>query len=250
MGIRVKCRRYLLKILHSRYHNMKKVYIALIPFALIALYCTAAQAKCSRADVEYFLKKGFTRDQVTAICADTSDTQTPDSPRYKAYDAQTDREQREEEERSLEREQRELVKAAISAWDVQLTPRWLGYTHKICVSKSAYDAEARTKICPEVKYRIYFHGLDIKGAERKYFGFGRREIEVEGRIKRKLLHDFKEYPAEARRLLINSYKSRIREKGTFIPIRKDYPLHQIAEILRRYVREAPPPRKRQEPVGK
>ena len=195
-----------------------------------------AYAQCSREDVKFFLDSGFSRSQITAICKTESPATTQ---RYEAYKNAEEKDQKRQEEIESKKDEKRLLKSSIKGWDVDINPKRIEYTHKVCVSAgSDPDVNARTKVCPEVKYRIFFKGLKILGAERRYLAFGSREIEVEGNVKRKILHDFKEYPESTRRQLLRSYHARTRKGATFIPVRRDYSLQQITEILRRYVREA------------
>ena len=211
---------------------------------VLLFYAPLAQAECSRNDVEYFLKKGFSREQVVAICEAAKPRQFGEPTEqgqgdYEAYDE--DLEARLRIERRLQKEEDDilLLKTAIAGEDIKITRDWLDFKKPFCIaSGNNPDVGARIKICPLVLYRIYFKGLRVKEYERKYLVFGAREIEVEGTIKRKLLNDLKEYPAGLRAELLDAYEANVRKGGTFIPIRKDYPINQVQEILRSYARSA------------
>ena len=213
--------------------------IALVAWGLL-LYTPSATATCDRNDVEYFLDKGFSREQVTAICEAAKPQRFGEStPQhgedYEAYNKEM--EARVRIERKLQQEEDDilLLKTAIAGEDVKITSDWLDFKSPFCIAAGNNpDVEARVKVCPLVLYRIYFKGLQVKEYERKYLVFGVREIEVEGTIKRKLLHDFKGYPPGVRIRLLDAYKANIRKGGTFIPIRKDYPISRVQEVLRSY----------------
>lgn len=220
----------------SQYNNSKAISISLLLLGLIAL-CGTAQAKCSRADADYYLKKGLTRNQVAAICKKASATESSGDSHYKAYDAASNR-MRREETTDHNRQQLALLKAAIRGRDVELTAKWLGYTNKLCITTVTYDAATRTKICPKVKYRIYFRNLKIKKAEKAFFSFGQQNVDVKGKVKRKLLHNFEQYPSATRRQLLRVYKAKVRKGRTLIPIRKGYSPDQVSVALRHLVRQA------------
>ena len=156
-------------------------------------------------------------------------------PEYRPYESRNEA----EEQRISEAKEREedvlTMKTSIKGWDIDLTAERLAYTRKFCIAAGkTKEVEGRIRICPEVSYQVFFKGLKIGGHERKYFVVGQREIEVIGQVKRKLLHDLKEYPSDLRRELLASYKSRTSKAGTVIPIRQDVPLSRVMDILREY----------------
>ena len=203
------------------------------PFTAWVL-CAQAEA-CSRSDIDYYLGKGFTHEQVAALCGSGS---PPDNDRRR-YEEEYDPPEREAEGRRQREEEVAFMKNAIGAWDIELTPIKLEYTRKFCISAGKTpEVEGRTRLCPDVRYRIYFKGLDVGNYERKYFFLGRREIEVSGKIKRKLLHDLREYPSDLKRQLLAAYKNAGRDGGTFVPVRRDVPIHRVVDILRKYARFA------------
>ena len=211
---------------------------------VLLLYAPLAQAECSRNDVEYFLKKGFSREQVAAICEIAKPKQfgnptEQDEEDYEAYDKELEARLRIEQRLQKEDDDILLLKTAIAGEDIRITPNWLDFKNPVCIAVgNSPNVENRVKVCPQVLHRVYFKGLRVKEYRRKYLLFGSREIEVEGTIKRKLLHDFKEYPVSVRTQLLNTYKANVKKGSTFIPVREDYPINRVQEILRSYARSA------------
>lgn len=200
---------------------------------------TQAQAACSRSDVDYYLDKGFTREQVTALCGEGESSPRRGEDRYDAFDDPVERRSREAEERRRADEEIFFIKSALAAKDIELTPRKLEYTRRFCISAGKTpEVEGRTRVCPDVRYRVYFQGLEVGDYERKYYFLGRREIEVTGKVQRKMLHDLQEYPSDIRRQLLAAYKHSTRKGATFIPVRRDVPIHRVTEILRGYAGRA------------
>lgn len=216
----------------------------LLILSIFLFYASIAAAECSRNDVEYFLKKGFSKEQVVAICEAAKPKQFGESDvqnerDYQAYSKELEARLRIERKLQKEEDDVTLLKTAIAGEDIKVTSEWMDFKSPFCIAAGNNpDIGARERVCPLVLYRVYFKGLQVKDYERKYLIFGTREIEVEGTIKRKLLHDFKEYPPSIRRQLINAYKTNVREGGTFIPIRKDYPISRVQEVLRSYAHRA------------
>ena len=226
---------------------INKLYLLIavaLNLGVLLFYAPFAQAECSRNDVEYFLKKGFSREQVVAICEVAKPKQFGESTEqnegdYEAYNREI--EARLRIERRLQKEEDDilLLRTAIAGEDIRITPEWLDFKSSFCIAAGNNpDIEARVKVCPQVLYRVYFRGLRVKEYQRKYLVFGTREIEVEGTVKRKLLDDFKEYPEGLRLELLDAYKANVRKDGTFIPIRKGYPINRVREVLRSYARSA------------
>ena len=195
----------------------------------------SALAECTRSDVEYFLSKGFSQEQVVALCNQAKQPATKKNSGYQAYGKEL--EERMRTERRLQQEDDDIfiLKVGIAAEKIKLTADWLDYQKARCLTAGeGFTTEARTKACPLVRYRIYFKGLEVKGYSRKYWIFGAREIEVVGKIKRKLMDDFKEYDPGIRRQLFAAYKALARKDGTSIPVRKDFSVGRIQEVLKRY----------------
>ncbi len=220
--------------------SIQKNLIGLIKLSVCAYFFSGlffgsvAMAECSRADVDYYLSKGFTQAQVTALCGGASDD--------RQYQSRGERETEKQNSRIQIEQSREdiiLVKTAIAAWDIELTPEKLAYTRKICVSVGqGMNIGGRTKACPDVRFEVFFKGLEVFPFRRKYFFIGQREIEVKGRVRRKLLNPFSEYAEVQRRTLIKAYKAQVRKGGTHIPVRVDGPLSRVEELLRNYIARA------------
>ena len=213
-----------------------------LPAAVIVVLTNTVYAACDRSDVDYYLSKGFTQAQIAALCGQAgglsgSASGGQSSGRYQDYGEQTERAAEVERRRRQDQEKVYFLQNALSGLDVKVTPRWLEYTRRICLATGNNpDITARTKICPEVRYQIHFKGLEVLDYNREYVVFGGRQLEIKGGIRRKLLHDFKEYPEDVQRKLLSVYKSKVREGATYIPIRRDVPMLRVINLLREYAR--------------
>ncbi len=219
--------------------NFLSKHIRIIGSLMCLFACSHTAAECSRGDVNYYLEKGFSHEQVTAICGGNSSSDNRQRGRYQAHEDPDL-----ELERTLRAEKKIaddilLARTAIAGWDIELTPKKLEYTRKFCVTAGkTSEVEGRTRACPDVRYRIHFPNLKVKDFERKYFFIGQREIEVVGKVQRKLLSRFDEYPRDLQRELLQKYRSTIRKDGTFIPIRKDVAIARIVTLLKSYAARA------------
>lgn len=216
----------------------------LFTFCAMLALSGVAGAACERSDVDYYLSKGFTQAQIAALCGQAggltgaADQGKQPSGPYRGYSEQSMRNVELSRQRRKEEEKIYFLQNALDGWDVKVTSRWLEYTRRLCVATGNNpDITARVKICPEVRYQIHFKGLEVLDYEREYVVFGQRQLEIKGDVRRKLLHDFKEYPKEVQRKLLAVYRSKVRAGAAYIPIRRDIPMLRVINVLREYARK-------------
>jgi len=149
-----------------------------------------AWAACTRAEVDYYLKLRFTREQVVAIC-------TGERPRPK---------QRHEEKASKEDSKitrtpataspaldeasglEDFLRSAIDGYDVRLTPEMLQYTRRTCIEYGPYNEFGiKTEACPDVRYSIERVGIKVEKIKKAFALFGNYTVTVTGRVERKIL---------------------------------------------------------------
>jgi hypothetical protein len=184
----------------------------------IIVFSHQANAACSRDDVNFYLEKGFTTDQITALCSEApapTAVQTDSQPPPAAAPAMDDN--------TL------FLTRAIKAQKIDLNSESLQYTMKTCIEYGDEDLFGFTpKVCPDVTYIISLKGLEVQDAGKKYGFYGTPEIHVKSIIKRKIIGDLKDQKAEDRELILAKF-----EKGdkTAIPIREDFSLEEVKQVL-------------------
>lgn len=195
---------------------------------LLCLLCAAAQARaeCAREDVQFYLDKGFTQEQVTKLCAPAAGAARPEAGRYRAYTEEyVDRE--DEEYTARMRVEREVfLRNAIEATDIRVDGGRLHYTRENCVSEGVEkDRAFGLKACPEVQFRIRLAGLSIDEKEyKRRFLFGLPLIQVTGEIERSALPGgFDHIPNEYNRKLLRAKLE--RGPTTKIPLRRGVDFH-------------------------
>ena len=192
---------------------------------LLVFSAPVAWAECSREDIQFYLDKGFTTEQVTQLCA-TEKGGSGGKKKYRAYtDEYVDR-QDEEYEARMRVEREAALRNAIEGSDIRLQRGYLYYIRQQCVSEGVEkDRAFGLKSCPNVRYRIKLAGLFVDPEEYKMrFLFGQRMIRVEGEIKREPLPDaFADIPDEYWRKVLG----RKLETGnsTKIPLRDGVDFH-------------------------
>lgn len=202
----------------------------------LGLWLLASDAgACTRDDVDFYLNKGFSKDQIAALCG--GETRSPNEYRNlgdaeeEAYRRGLQRRHREDDDR--------FVQTALDAHGVVLTPKYLQYTHGLCMRViNQPDVEARDKICPDVRFRVYLRGLEVDGYDRKFFIAGDRAIKVRGRVSRKLVEDLRKYAPPLRNAIRRAFKSDLNEHGTAIPVRSDAAIERVIGLLRERIAEA------------
>ena len=205
----------------------KSSQIIVIAWFFAVMFPDLAVAACTRSDVDYYLEKGFTREQVVAICTGRSlpkggvepiPNRAPLAPTLSEPPAQKPAEDLED-----------FLRSAIDGYDVQLTDEALHYTRKTCIEYGPYNQFGiKTEACPDVRYSIAREGMEVRKIKQAMLIFGNYEVIVAGRIDRRILD-------------LNSYKPALRpaiqanlEGGdeAVIPIRDGIPRERLEAVLR------------------
>jgi len=187
-------------------------------------FSSQVSAVCSRDDVNFYLDKGFSTDQIAAMCSEPS---TP------ASDAQQPESQNNEQDpASAAKDDNALfLQRAIKAQKINLSSDSLSYTQeKMCMEYGEEDLFGFTpKVCPDVTFTIALKGLVVLDTGKKYGFYGTPEVRVKSSvIKRVIIGELKNKKPEERELILEKF-----EKGfeTAIPIRDDFSLDQVKQVL-------------------
>lgn len=154
---------------------------------LLTVAGAASAADCSREDVDHYLDRGFTPQQVVALC------------RSEAASA----------EALPSAEQAGYWRDVIDAVEVQLEAGALYFRRDQCVK---YDrpnfAEQRKKACGKVSYRIGLAGLQVEDSTHKLLFWGQNTLKVRSpQIERQFELGQAELPARDQRLLAEELES-------------------------------------------
>jgi hypothetical protein len=193
------------------------------------------KAACSRSDVEFYLDKGFSHEQITAICSGT-EAQTVTEPEVKSGEAEIRQsetgkpETRSEAAAETARNDAAFLAEAIKGYDVEVGTESLKYTTKDCFEYGEEDNNGfRKRICPEVRSSIDFEGMQLKRSGRKEFLYGPRVIVVKGRIEHQILSGVEHLGKYDRKEV---HRALNRGGEVAIPIRKGIPLDEAVDALR------------------
>ncbi len=203
--------------------NYVITYLACLVFIM---FSSQANAACSRDDITFYLDKGFSTDQITALCSEAArPVGLPGSETQKSepHDTEQGSASAAVDENAL------FLQRAIKAKEIKLSYESLQYTQKICIEYGEEDLYGFTpKVCPDVIFTIALKGLEVTGTGKKYGFYGTPEARVKGLIKREIIGELKDQKPEDRELILEKF-----EKGdkTAIPIRDDYSLERVKQVL-------------------
>ena len=201
---------------------------------------SASFAKCSKEDVDYYLEKGFTPDQVTALCSENVSSNKKIDEVYKSFSDEYANEQDEEYIRKMRIERQVFFKSALGAQNIKLKRDHLIFDQYECAKDGlAKPGSDRNKAgCAVVLTKIKLSEVEVSEKEykEKVF-FGTRSIRVRGNVQTRIIggmEGLSEYDAN---VLNNKILARLKkEKGeTYIPIKQglnfSYALDTFKEIV-------------------
>lgn len=203
---------------------------SLLPFIIsFACLSQAVHAGCNRDDVEFYLSKGFSTDQITTLCDSTkinknnSDRTTSDSPIKQTQASE-----------SPDIENKQLfLREAIKGRNVLLTDNTLTYTLRVCITYGEEDMFGfAAKACPDIRFSVNLAGLNVQQPEKKSL-FSPDSIEIEGRITRSIIDGLEKFKPEEQKLI-----SSLIETGntTRIPVRDDISIDKLYRVLEELTR--------------
>ncbi len=217
---------------------MSYKYISLI-IASYLLLSSSLHAECSREDIQFYLDKGFTQEQVTQLCASTGGgTDTPDYTPYqqKVIIYQQGSGEAPGLKDGLTKEEREaanIIKAGGNVEKLKITPETISYVAQTCViSANTQDVNQRYKECVEVDFVIQRENLVVSASGKKMLLFGSQYVLLEGGIDAKPKRPWDDYPITVRRELQRNFEWKENGKRTPFPVASDYSTSRLVNAFR------------------
>ena len=138
-------------------------------FAPVAVaFGTVANAACSRADVDHFLSRGFTQEQIVLLCGGSM--KEADEPLV-------------QEATEAERELRDLLLRAVDARRVDVGADHLEWQSEQCVEFAAPNLAGRPRErCGMVTRRVGRDQFTVGEIRRQVLFFGEHGVELKGVI--------------------------------------------------------------------
>ena len=212
---------------------MKAIYHKVVARKFVAAYASSlvlmmvsgqASAACSRDDITFYLDKGFSTDQITALCSEAS-APAGETPKSEQPSSQQQPDSAVADDNTL------FLQRAIKGQEIKMSSDSLQYTlKKMCMEYGEEDLFGFTnKVCPDVTFTIALKGLEVLDTGKKYGFYGTPEVKVKSSvIKRVIIGELKNMKSEERELVLEKF-----EKGfeTAIPIRDDFSLDKVKQVL-------------------
>jgi len=207
---------------------------------LTFLVSFSAYAECNREDVQFYLDKGFTQEQVTQLCsaASTGGESAPDYTPYqqKVIIYKEGGGEPQGIKDGLTREEREAVNTLKAGGDISklnVTPETISYTAKTCIiSASSPEFSQRYKDCVDVDFVVQRKDLTVSASGKKLLLFGSQHVTLEGDIEATPKRDWDSYPIDIRRSLQRNFEWKEDGKKTAFPVAGDYSVTRVVNAIR------------------
>ena len=189
--------------------------IILLSSLVLMTFSSQVNAECSRDDITFYLEKGFSTDQIAAMCSEPSAKAQNDGQQSTA---------------SSLSEEALFLSRAIQAQKIKLNDDSLQYTLKTCIKYGDVDDYGfAPKVCPDVIFSISLKGLVVLDTGLEYGFYGEQQIQVKSSaIKREIIGNLQDQKEEDKVLILDAF-----EKGneTIIPVRDDFSLDEVKRVL-------------------
>ncbi|MEH6457561.1 MAG: hypothetical protein V7749_14625 [Cocleimonas sp.] len=210
--------------------------IALSILSASALFSSSAALanSCSKSDIDYYLQRGFTNDQVVQLCAGPAVTQNSGQ----TYQAPTQAQIQQTQQNNQLREDQSYLSAAIDGDGVTMTPQGLTLLPRECIqygstSGSQASADLVETICVNTKLNINFSGMQIGKASKGLFLVSDAKVIVKGNIQRELI-GINELRRQDREAILETLSKNPKEIK--LKIRRGIDPSTVAGRLRRYAK--------------
>lgn len=212
-----------------------------LPTLALSIYASPGYAECARDDINFYLGKGFTPEQITAICTTASgkpaNNESINNTEQQGAEKLSDEELSTEEitetntgQTTSLKKNEQFLKEAINGRNILLSNDSLQYSLKTCYNYGEEDQYGfAPKACPIVKFVIALKGLEVTRSGKKYIFFGDHEIEVKSKkITREITAGLEEHKPEEQQQIQKHLES---GDQTIIPIRDDISLTDVEQVL-------------------
>jgi hypothetical protein len=219
--------------------NTHQQFLGIILF--LFTMSSVAYAQCGKDDIEFYLEKGFTQEQITQLCSGGSGVADSESiPNYTPYQQKVIIYQQgsgpEIDKDGFTQEERKAISDLEAGGDVtnlEITSEAISYTRKVCISVAkGSEYNDRFKACPEADFSIPRNNVEVSHSGKKLIILGGATVQVEGNIDVKLKKGFDYYPIEFRRDLERKFNWQENGELTDFPVRGDYSVTRIVNAFR------------------
>ena len=208
---------------------------------LFYIFAGSVNAKCSKEDVDYYLEKGFTTEQVAAMCSkEIISSIDLKNDVYKTFSDEYADEQDEEYVKKMRIERQVFLKSAIGAQKIKIKGTTLSYESEICgrnaIKLTGATDRANIEGCAAIVTLINLSNIEVSMKQRreKIF-FGTKEIFVTGDVKHRIIGGLEHLSSFEKSILEPMLLKKLQNGEARIPIRKgldfNYALENFTEIV-------------------
>ncbi len=202
-------------------------------------FSLSSYAACERQDIEFYLSKGFTPTQITAICTDSATVNTADKPEVtteSSPDTDTATASAKPIAKAPLEDPTTYLAAAINAEDVQISATTLQYQQQVCTEYGAKNVQGkRNKACPLIAFSIPLSEVSVTGSQKRLAIFGDSTIKLKGNINRRFL-DLDRLNKGEKRAINRFYKK--HADTVQLPIRNSMDLRKAKSALKNLIKSA------------
>ena len=221
--------------------NLKKIITHTVGILFLLIFNNNVYAKCNKEDINYYLEKGFTTEQVTALCSgEVATSQNPMNDIYKSFGEEYADEQDLEYLKKMRVERQVFLKSAIGAQKVRIKDTFLSYETEMCgrnsIKKSGSAEGSNIEGCATIRTEIDLANIEVSMKEkREKIFFGTKEILVKGSIKYRVVGGLTNLTPFEKKILKPMIVKKLKKGETKIPIRSGldftYALENFIDIV-------------------
>tara|TARA_Y200000002_G_scaffold278848_1_gene232956 strand:- start:2009 stop:2923 length:915 start_codon:yes stop_codon:yes gene_type:complete len=212
-----------------------------INIVCIYIFVSSASAKCSKEDIDYYLEKGFTTEQISAMCTEEIiSTRDLRNDVYNTFSDEYADEQDEEYLKKMRIERQVFLKSAIGAQRVKIKGTTLSYESEKCgrnsIRKSGSSEGSNIEGCSVILTLINLSDIEVSMKQkREKIIFGTKEILVKGDIKFKIIGGLGHLSSFEKKILEPMILKKLKNGEARIPVRKgldfNYALENFIDIV-------------------
>ena len=214
---------------------------AALNIGLFYIFFGNVHATCNKEDVDYYLEKGFTTEQVAAMCSkEIISSIDLKNDVYKTFSDEYADEQDEEYVKKMRIERQVFLKSAIGAQKIKIKGTTLSYESEICgrnaIKLTGATDRANIEGCAAIVTLINLSNIEVSMKQRreKIF-FGTKEIFVTGDVKHRIIGGLEHLSSFEKSILEPMLLKKLQNGEARIPIRKgldfNYALENFTEIV-------------------
>lgn len=202
---------------------------------LLTLASTASSGECARTDIDYYLERGFSHDQITKICSteknpttEVTDTRQPTAPVQEV----THPPQKAAAVASDVQDTQDTVylQTVIDAETVDITEDYISYTIDRCLDYGEERFSLTESSCVIMQTRIARNGLKVINTVNPIILLRDAQLLINARIHREIVFKHPIKPSE-KTAFLKDYPLRLEELN--IPLKRGIMPDEVAKVLKR-----------------